>query len=1051
MFTRQNSGVDPFAPYIEKLERSFLEGMTPDDFHLAGLLDDDKQAFVSIQGLIDFWSRGTGASFEQCITDLLVGAHNREQTAITFMLVGTPQKLSVFLSLGKETITRTMLTGTLPGIDLAPEPMSELASHLNAHFQVKGVLSGIPSRKATSTDQVARKDLNKRSSATGLADTIGAFQVERIIRGMQGATWGYIAQAHPLSRGEVAKARLAVVDLLAHTISQSRIQTQATEQKNLQITASGTDTHMRSVSAEMTNYRAQYLVQLLERELERLDEGMAVGQWNVSTYFGASTREDAQRLGALLVGTLGGRDSRPDRLRAYLCRAGAAQLVHFKTPLSSSELALLFQLPREEVPGYAIHDYARFDTDFSPTDQMGLALGSIQQHGHDTRNSYSISLDDLTKHALVTGVTGSGKTTTVMNILGSVAEAQKPFLVIEPAKTEYRALYAKLAGGANLRIYTLGNELVAPFRLNPFEFETDHHLEGAPLLSHIDFLKAAFNAAFILYAPMPYVLETALHEVYEDKGWDLASGQNVRLPDWAERHLYPIFPTLTDLYRKVEAVTTRLGYHDEVERNVKAGLKARIGSMRLGAKGLMLDTARGLSMQELLNSPTILELEHIGSDDEKTFLMGILLARLYEYRRLQATQGTISSGLQHLIVFEEAHRLLKNTSTTVEVESANLRAQAIEVFTNMLSEVRAYGQGVLVAEQIPSKLTPDVLKNTNLKIAHRLIALDDRESIGQTMNLTAEQTLHLGVLAPGKAAVSAEGADHAYLVQFTNYKQQLFPLSDAHLKELSPRYASVAPFQAIRDMQQYDLPTTPFGGPLAKVYQDAGRLLEAEKSKALWATILLRAVFSPGKLPDLLTGRLVRNIEEELPHLSYEQHRLMLRMVLVCGCAAILEERGAHAGWSYPLIQKMRRYLTRGLIGILQTKEYAGGETDLQQFAELYRQHARREYGPFAGCTHCQQCCLFRAEVEHLLTAKDRKWVDDDLKSTRYQSPAERYGAIAKATRESMATLWLGGPHDLAAEIGYCAALHATAWAGYTEYEQALVGDQLAPFVMGNT
>src|SRR5262249_36864882 len=150
-----------------------------------------------------------------------------------------------------------------------------------------------------------------------------------------------------------------------------------------------------------------------------------------------------------------------------------------------------------------------------------------------------------------------------------------------------------------------------------------------------------------------------------------------------------------------------------------------------------------------------------------------------------------SGHFEHLMVFEEAHRLLKNTNTSVDSEGSNMRAQAIEVFTNMLSEVRAYGQGVLVAEQIPSKLAPDVLKNTNLKIVHRLIAQDDRHSIGQTMNLSEEQQTHLGILTPGMAAVYAEGSDHAYLVRLENYKRNIAPITEAHLKAMALGYASV--------------------------------------------------------------------------------------------------------------------------------------------------------------------------------------------------------------------------------------------------------------------
>ena len=414
---------------------------------------------------------------------------------------------------------------------------------------------------------------------------------------MHGATWGYIVQAYPRPRTKVAEERLKVVDELANVTSQSRIQLQATEQESVSFTAVNTGSKTKTLSGEIVNYRAQYLIRLLERELERREQGIAAGQWLVNTFFGARTADDAHRLVSLLMGTLSGKDSRPDPLRAYLCTKPGNPSDDYHTFLSSDEVATLIQLPREEVPGYAVTDYVQFDVDFRLPTRATIPVGTIQQHGYDIHDAYAISLDDLTKHALVVGVTGSGKTTTVMGMLQQVVDAGKPFLVIEPAKTEYRSLRNAMIKSADVRIYTLGNETVAPFRLNPFEFETDDTAGNASVVNHIDFLKAVFNAAFILYAPMPYILETALHEIYEDKGWDLATGLNGRLSNWADRHLYPIFPTLTDLYRKVEAVVDRLGYHTQIEQDVKAGLKARIGSMRLGSKGQMLDTVRGISMK----------------------------------------------------------------------------------------------------------------------------------------------------------------------------------------------------------------------------------------------------------------------------------------------------------------------------------------------------------------------------------------------------------------------------------------------------------------------
>ncbi len=1031
--------------YIEYLERTFLEDAVPGAFSMRDILAE-KQTFFTIQGLADFWSARPNIHFAQYFTDLATGAHHQSFEELTLILQGSPAGLALYLSLGDEETTRSMLEGILPGIVLALTPAWPLLDSLPEHLTTAGLLTGIPSRKPG--ELLVENEQEETNGQQQRADARGISQLERVIRGMYGATWAYIVQAHPRPRRKVMQARLEIIDALAKVHSLSRFQWQSTNQGNQQITQTESSSQTQTYSGEMINYRAQYVVRLLEHELKRLDRAGSAGQWNVMTYFGASRPDDARRLASLLVGTLAGPDSRPDPLRALLCQpGGSVSLNSLSTCLTSDELATLIQLPREEAPGYAIHDFVSFDVDFRPATDEVLTIGSIQQQNRDTQRTYDISLDALAKHAVVVGVTGSGKTTTVMNLLDHMADAQKPFLVIEPAKTEYRALRNSLRERADVRVYTLGNEMIAPFRLNPFEFETTDDPANAALLTHIDFLKAVFNAAFILYAPMPHVLETALHEVYEDKGWDIASGANIRVPDWHERHRYPIFPTLTDLYQKVELVTNRLGYHEEIERNVKAGLKARIGSLRLGSKGLMLDTLRGIPMQELLSSPVILEMESIGNDDEKTFIMGLFLSRLYEYRRCQAASGQLPAGLQHVLVFEEAHRLLKNTSTQVDTESSNMRAQAIEVFTNMLSEVRAYGQGVLVSEQIPSKLAPDVLKNTNLKIVHRLIARDDRESIGQTMNLNHDQVTHLGILEPGMAAVYAEGADHAYLVRLHNYKHALAPITDSQLKQISSLYISLGFSQPIPDLADYGFALSPSGTPDMTIYQATLKLIDTEKSAWLWGNILLRVLFSSERLAEMLR-RLPEYIESELSYLSPDRQSEVLRMCIVLGSAHILHQYGAQFGWSYAQVEQMRQLLTRGLLNLLKKQNLVMVMSDLSQFTRLYQYAMRREQGPFAGCIHCRAKCLYRPVIHVLLSPKDIQRIDQELVSTDYETEEEHYQTVARSVAR-IAQRWLGNAVPAVQGVGYCLALHAITRSDFTEYEQAYVGDMLEPLLPG--
>jgi hypothetical protein len=620
---------DEWLDAIAQLECSHLQDLIPDEYRVRPLLEAHCGGFVRIRGLEDFWNTFASVDFAQYSTDLVIGAHSQQESAVTLILRGTPEDLAVYLSLGSEAVTKTLLTGTLPGVALEPAPTPSLARQLAPSLAVKGILSGIPSR------------------------AVSTAPLEQIVRGMQGASWSYIVQATPVDREQVAWDRLSTIDQLARVSSQAHFQIHASEVqgsawRNLQQGAASKKLHSltregststKSLSRVIANYRAQYLAWLLEHQLSRLDLAMATGQWTTRVYFGAQSAEAAHALGALLVGAFGGSGSRPQALVAKFCQKKASPLAEFNTKLASNELALLLQLPREETPGYSIATYVRFDSDFRPQVSKKvptMTIGTIQHGRSGTPNVYTLPMGDLTKHALVAGVTGSGKTTTIMGMIDQVVAANIPFLVIEPTKTEYRSLYPELSEKSGLHIFTLGDDLIAPFRLNPFEFETDDRFVGAPVLAHIDFLKAVFNTAFILYAPMPYVLDVALHEIYQDKGWDLASGTNYRLPDWSTRHAYPIFPTLGDLYRKVDAIMDRLNYHVDVDRNVRAALKARIGSMQVGAKGLQLNTARGISMRDLLSVPTVLELESIGNDDEKTFLMGIVLSRLYEYRRLAA-------------------------------------------------------------------------------------------------------------------------------------------------------------------------------------------------------------------------------------------------------------------------------------------------------------------------------------------------------------------------------------------------------------------------------
>jgi hypothetical protein len=424
-------------------------------------------------------------------------------------------------------------------------------------------------------------------------------------------------------------------------------------------------------------------------------------------------------------------------------KSGPSEYRHpyvYQTLLNSNQLAAYIHLPRNELPGFWIDVAPRFDVSVADADNSGhsITLGIVvtQQRGSHNRGQpaakaspsgppFSASLQALSRHVFIAGVTGSGKTNTSMQILRGLHDQGVPFLVIEPAKREYRELAVPAIGddsserlARELTVFTAAGDDGTPLQINPFEKE-----EGTTVAEHVDLLRAVFAASFgDMWSPLPQVLEQCLVRTYRDRGWDLLSNRNQRRGEHDDPAL--AFPTLRELAGTVDEIVARLGFDPEARDRVRGSLATRINGLRVGTKGALFDTRNSCSMAALLGGPAVLELERLADESDKAFLMGLLLIRLVEYRRGQRRAAALgaSSGdaLQHVLIIEEAHRLLTNVSPGREGEGS-ARAQAVESFSNLLAEIRAYGQGIVVVDQVPTKLASDVIKNTNLKIAHRIV------------------------------------------------------------------------------------------------------------------------------------------------------------------------------------------------------------------------------------------------------------------------------------------------------------------------------------------
>lgn len=385
--------------------------------------------------------------------------------------------------------------------------------------------------------------------------------------------------------------------------------------------------------------------------------------------------------------------------------------------------------------------------------RLGKYSDETGKAGHDAQ----VNREELAKHGLIVGVPGSGKTTTMLNILHQLwnvaPEKRIPFLVLEPAKTEYRALKQMDAFRDDLLVFTLGEERISPFRFNPFEVPA-----GISLESHISRLNACFVGAFNLFDPLPLMLDKSIRQTYEVRGWyDDSLGGEPGLEA----------PTLSDLCTQADLVIRSSGYSEKLRDDFNAALLQRLDSLRRGSKGRMLDTDSVIPPDVLMKSPIVLELDAL-NEDEKALMMMFILTYVYEHARSTRRSG---SPLRHVLVVEEAHNLIGRSDEGSQYR-ANPKEHAIRLFTRMLAEMRALGQGILICDQLPSALAPEAMKQTNLKVLMRMTAMDDREEMGNTMDLEEAHLKDVVHFTSGQAYVYVEGWDRVRRVQAPNFKKE---------------------------------------------------------------------------------------------------------------------------------------------------------------------------------------------------------------------------------------------------------------------------------------
>lgn len=512
------------------------------------------------------------------------------------------------------------------------------------------------------------------------------------------------------------------------------------------------------------SYTVSDILKKLESTIERIDKSKANGLWqsavyvlsespattiNVANYLRSIYQGDESYIEPSFVQTwIKNNDNPNDDFDQILNYISCFKHPVFKSKndnimlqptlnVSTSELANILAFPRKSVTGLPVIECAEFGRNIvtydKPMDGVSLPLGKIFHMNRPEETDVSLNKNSLASHTFITGSTGAGKSNTVYKMLKEAMSKGVKFLVVEPAKGEYKNVFG---GREDVSVYGTNPALSDLLRINPFSFPSDIHV-----LEHLDRLIEIFNVCWPMYAAMPAVLKNAVEKSYEDCGWDLVDSVNE-----FNENLYPNF---ADVARNVKKIIDSSEYDTENKGAYKGSLLTRLNSLTNGINGLIFNEDE-IGADELFDSNVIVDLSRVGSTETKSLIMGMLVLKLQEHRM---ASGNMNAELKHLTVLEEAHNLLKRTSTEQPTEGGNLLGKSVEMIANAIAEMRTYGEGFVIADQAPGLLDMAAIRNTNTKIIMRLPDQSDRELVGRAANLNGDQITELAKLPQGVAAI----------------------------------------------------------------------------------------------------------------------------------------------------------------------------------------------------------------------------------------------------------------------------------------------------------
>ena len=405
------------------------------------------------------------------------------------------------------------------------------------------------------------------------------------------------------------------------------------------------------------------------------------------------------------------------------------RMVHM---ISAAEVMTFFHAPIDNglITGFPVNRIRVSRETFAKgiIDENSVQLGKLMGTG-SINVPFGAPLKGFTRHALVVGMPGTGKTTFSVNLLLQFYKRGIPFLAIEPTKSEYRAMIDAVP---ELQVFTPGKNSVVPFIINPFLPP-----DGITLETFKPSLVSAFKAAFSMPNPLDILFAYAIDVCYVKYGW---RGYSKRGDSGTKLFgLHEFVLTFREIIRNSS-------YSAESKGNMESAGVFRLLNLVI-QNGNIYDTENSVPLQDLLRRPTIIELNAIDNQEQKALIMALLLINIILYtKHNQAGDG----NLKNILLIDEAHVLLGGGTQTQE-GAAEAGASTVKALQNMIVEIRSYGTGIIIADQSPQKVTKEIVGNTDVKIMFQLVQAEDKSIIADSSNMSKIDEDQLSRLNTGEA------------------------------------------------------------------------------------------------------------------------------------------------------------------------------------------------------------------------------------------------------------------------------------------------------------